>query len=58
MTGETWVFLAAGLGLAGTAVLVVAGARVIVAARKLSREIAAARAMLEPRTARLRAPGG
>ncbi|WP_170223645.1 hypothetical protein [Nonomuraea turkmeniaca] len=36
----TWIFLAAGLGVAGLAVLGAAGARVVAAARGLNREIA------------------
>ncbi|MGI5289656.1 hypothetical protein ACQEVF_40830 [Nonomuraea polychroma] len=36
----TWIFVAAGLVLAGLAVLGVAGARVVAAARGLNREIA------------------
>jgi len=49
----TWIFWATGLGVAGLAVLAVAGRRVAVAARTLDREIAEARAQLEPRRARL-----
>ncbi|MEV0384626.1 hypothetical protein [Nonomuraea sp. NPDC050643] len=56
----TWIYLAVGAGvagLAGLAVLAVAGARVAVAARTLNREIAEAKAQLEPRRARLAARG-
>ncbi|NJP97501.1 hypothetical protein HCN51_50150 [Nonomuraea sp. FMUSA5-5] len=53
----TWIFLSAGLGVAGLIVLGVAGARVAVAARTLKREIAAAHAQLEPRRARLAGQG-
>ncbi|MFG3438720.1 hypothetical protein ACGF0J_15855 [Nonomuraea sp. NPDC047897] len=42
----TWIILAAGLGVAGVLVLLVAGARVIAAARRLNREVAGARARL------------
>ncbi|MEV0590805.1 hypothetical protein [Nonomuraea cavernae] len=54
----TWIFLAAGLGAAGAAVLAVSGARVITAARTLNREVATAQAQMEPRRARLRPPEG
>jgi hypothetical protein len=47
----TWIYLAAGLVVAGLAVLALAGARVVVAARTLNREIAEAKAKLEPRRA-------
>ncbi|MFB4279987.1 MULTISPECIES: hypothetical protein [unclassified Nonomuraea] len=53
----TWIYLSAGLGVAGLAVLGVAGARVVVAARTLKREIAEATAELEPRRARLAGQG-
>ncbi|MGP3957726.1 hypothetical protein ACTWPT_17125 [Nonomuraea sp. 3N208] len=36
----TWIFLTAGLVLAGLAVLAVAAARVVIAARGLNRELA------------------
>ncbi|MEV3986053.1 hypothetical protein [Nonomuraea sp. NPDC049758] len=61
----TWIFLAAGLVLAGLAVLGVAGARAAAAARSLKREVAAAKARLERGQVRLTpqedettAPGG
>ncbi|MER6582310.1 hypothetical protein [Nonomuraea sp. NPDC001023] len=61
----TWIFLAAGLVLAGLAVLGVAGARAVAAARTLTREVAAAKARLErgqvrltPRKDETTAPGG
>ncbi|NUO96930.1 MAG: hypothetical protein HOV96_19895 [Nonomuraea sp.] len=53
----TWIFLAAGLVVAGLAVLAVAGARVAVAARTLNREVAEAKSRLEPRRARFTALG-
>ncbi|MEV4176578.1 hypothetical protein [Nonomuraea sp. NPDC049709] len=53
----TWIYLSAGLGVAGLAVLGVAGARVVVAARTLKKEIAEATAELEPRRARLASQG-
>ncbi|MFI9594820.1 hypothetical protein [Nonomuraea sp. NPDC052265] len=49
----TWIFSAAGLVLAGLAVLGFAGARAAAAARALKREVAAAKARLEPGRARL-----
>ncbi|MEV0621467.1 hypothetical protein AB0I81_49625 [Nonomuraea sp. NPDC050404] len=49
----TWIYLSAGLGVAGLVVLGVAGARVVAAARILNREIATAKAQLEPGRARL-----
>ncbi|MBB6549179.1 hypothetical protein [Nonomuraea rubra] len=54
----TWIFVSAGLGVAGLVVLGIAGARVVAAARNLKREIAAAQAQLEPRRARLAGQGG
>ncbi|WP_336215500.1 hypothetical protein [Nonomuraea sp. LPB2021202275-12-8] len=54
----TWILLSGGLGVAGLAVLAITGRRVALAARSLDREIAEARAQLEPRQARLRGPGG
>ncbi|TYB70176.1 hypothetical protein FXF51_03670 [Nonomuraea sp. PA05] len=53
----SWIFLSAGLGVAGLVVLGIAGARVVAAARTLKREIAAAHAQLEPRRARLAGQG-
>ncbi|MEU7747521.1 hypothetical protein [Nonomuraea sp. NPDC049158] len=53
----TWIFVAAGLGVAGLAALAVAGVRLLSAARSLSSEVAEARAQLEPRQARLRHRG-
>lgn len=58
MTVMTWILASAGLGVAGLAVLAFAGRRVVTAARTLDREIAEAKAQLEPRRARLRGPGG
>ncbi|MFC4010461.1 hypothetical protein ACFOY2_24760 [Nonomuraea purpurea] len=49
----TSIYVAIGLGVAGLVVIMVAGARVVAAARTLNREIAAAKAQLEPRRARL-----
>ncbi|MEQ4717092.1 hypothetical protein [Nonomuraea sp. B19D2] len=49
----TWIYVAIGLCAGGLAVLGFAGARVVVAARTLKREIAEATAQLEPRLARL-----
>ena len=54
----TVIFLAAGLGVAGVAVLAIAGGRVTLAARSLDREIAEARAQLESRQARSDATQG
>ncbi|MEV4579093.1 hypothetical protein AB0K16_38180 [Nonomuraea jabiensis] len=54
----TWIYVAGGLCVAGLGVVGVAGARVIVAARTLKREIAEATAQLEPRRARLAGQGG
>ncbi|MEV4799788.1 hypothetical protein AB0K18_07205 [Nonomuraea sp. NPDC049421] len=54
----TWIFLSVAIGLAGLAVLAVAGARVVAAARTLRREVAEAQAQLEPRRARLTGQGG
>ncbi|MCF6475479.1 hypothetical protein FAF44_45060 [Nonomuraea sp. MG754425] len=53
----TWIYLSAGLGVAGLIVLAVAGARVVAAARSLNAEIVAAKAQLEPGRARLTARG-
>ncbi|MEU7857225.1 hypothetical protein [Nonomuraea sp. NPDC049141] len=53
----TWIIVAAGLGVAGLAALAVAGTRLLAAARNLNREVAGARAQLEPRQARLRHRG-
>ncbi|MFG1703216.1 hypothetical protein ACFLIM_08480 [Nonomuraea sp. M3C6] len=56
----TWIYLAAGLGLAGLVVVGIAGARVVAAARTLEREmrqIAEAKAQLELRRARLAGRG-
>jgi hypothetical protein len=53
----TWIFVAAGLGVAGLAALAVAGVRLLSAARSLNSEVAGARAQLEPRQARLRHRG-
>jgi hypothetical protein len=53
----TWILVAAGLGVAGLAALAVAGTRLLAAARNLNREVAGARAQLEPRQARLRHQG-
>lgn len=53
----TWILVAAGLGVAGLAALAVAGTRLLAAARNLNREVAGARAQLEPRQARLRHRG-
>ncbi|WP_043627895.1 LapA family protein [Nonomuraea candida] len=44
----TWIFVSVGLGVAGLVALGVAGARVVSAARSLKREIAVAKAQLEP----------
>ncbi|GGT06612.1 hypothetical protein ACFFV7_08535 [Nonomuraea spiralis] len=49
----TWIFLAAGLILAGLVVLGVTGARAAAAARALSREVAAAKSRLESEMRRL-----
>ncbi|NUR87972.1 MAG: hypothetical protein HOY71_28130 [Nonomuraea sp.] len=54
----TWILLSLLLGVAGVAVLVLAGFRVISAARTLSREIAEAQNSIEPRSARLRSGDG
>lgn len=54
----TLLFVSVGIGVAGLIVLVVAGARVVVAARTLRREVAEAQAQLEPRRARLTGQGG
>jgi hypothetical protein len=54
----TWIYVSAALGVAGLAVLGVAGARVVAAARTLKREIASVTAQLEPGRARLAAQGG
>ncbi|MET8868653.1 hypothetical protein ABZW11_37480 [Nonomuraea sp. NPDC004580] len=54
----TWIFLSVAIGVAGLAVLAVAGARVVAAARTLRREVAEAQAQLEPRRARLTGQGG
>ncbi|MEV4077819.1 hypothetical protein ACGFJC_31605 [Nonomuraea fuscirosea] len=53
----TQIYLAAALGVAGLAVVGFAGARVVVAARTLRREIAEAKARLEPGRARLTGRG-
>ncbi|MFI6297350.1 hypothetical protein ACIBEJ_37555 [Nonomuraea sp. NPDC050790] len=50
----TWIFVAIGLGVAGIAVLVAAGVRVLSAARGLSRELAQAEARISPAEERLR----
>ncbi|MFI7442591.1 LapA family protein [Nonomuraea indica] len=52
----TWILLAAGLGVAGVLALLVAGARVIRAARRLNREVAGARARLAAKSARIHSP--
>ncbi|MEV0199948.1 hypothetical protein [Nonomuraea sp. NPDC050691] len=44
----TWIFLAAGLVVAGLVVLLVAGARAARAARTLNREIAQVHALFNP----------
>ncbi|MFI6503592.1 hypothetical protein [Nonomuraea typhae] len=49
----TWIFVAVALGVAGFAVLAVAGAKVLAAARGLSRELSAAEARISPAGARL-----
>ncbi len=54
----TVIFLATGLGVAGLVVLAIVGGRVAVAARSLDREIAEARAQLEPRQAGSHGPQG
>lgn len=54
----TWILVSVALGIAGVVALVVAGFRVIAAARTLNREIAEARAQIEPRGATLRDGGG
>ncbi|GAA3239776.1 hypothetical protein [Nonomuraea helvata] len=53
----TWIYVAIGLGVCGLAVLGIAGARVVVAARTLKGEIAEATAQLEPRRVRLTGRG-
>jgi hypothetical protein len=53
----TWIFLTVGLGVAGLIAIGVAGARVVMAARSLNKEIAEAKAQLEPRQARLAGQG-
>ncbi|MEU0569346.1 hypothetical protein ABZ297_28775 [Nonomuraea sp. NPDC005983] len=53
----TWIFLSIGLGVAGLAVLALAGFRVLSAARRLNREVAEARAKIEPRRPGLRDQG-
>ncbi|MET7331910.1 hypothetical protein [Nonomuraea sp. NPDC005650] len=53
----TWIYVAGGLCVAGLVVVGVAGARVVVAARNLKREIAEATAQLEPRRVRLTGRG-
>ncbi|MEU8361539.1 hypothetical protein AB0C27_36540 [Nonomuraea sp. NPDC048882] len=53
----TWIYLGPALGVAGLAVVGLAGARVVVAARTLRREIAGAKAQLEPGRARLTGRG-
>lgn len=53
----TWIYVSVGLGVAGLVVLGIAGARVVAAARTLKREIAEAKAQLEPRRARLAGQG-
>ncbi|MFG1699958.1 hypothetical protein [Nonomuraea sp. NPDC049309] len=54
----TLLFVSVGIGVAGLLALLVAGARVVVAARTLRREVAEAQAQLEPRRARLTGHGG
>ncbi|GIH29112.1 hypothetical protein Aph01nite_74220 [Acrocarpospora phusangensis] len=51
----SWIYAAAGLGVAGLAVLGVLAARVLTAARGLGRELDRARRRIEPAHARLRA---
>ena len=54
----TVLFVSVGIGVAGLVALAVTGARVVVAARTLRREVAEAQARLEPRHARLTGQGG
>ncbi|MER7502641.1 hypothetical protein [Nonomuraea pusilla] len=46
----TWILVSVALGVAGLAVLAVAGVRVVAAARTLRKEVAAAQARLKLRT--------
>lgn len=50
----TWIFVAVGVAFAGLVVLLVLSARVMIAARALSREIAHASAQIAPAERTLR----
>lgn len=54
----TWIFPAVVLGVAGIVAVAVAAARLVAAARSLSRKATEAHALFEPRWAKLHAHGG
>lgn len=49
----TWIYVAIGLAVVGTGVLVLAGVKVMAAARALSREITQANSRISPAEQRL-----